>query len=130
MTPASGSVTGPVKRSARLNASVNPVPFALDSNVEQESPSTTVVNNGGDGSMVDGKDSSVKKDNEGSSRRGRGKGKGISRGRGKGKGKHNFCDSREASYYDVYVFVCLLTSFEIIPGLRDHALRIIIEISV
>ena len=37
---------------------------------------------------------------------------------------------REESYYDVYVFVCLLTSFEIIPGLRDHALRIIIEISV
>lgn len=85
LTSASGSVTGPVRRSARLNASVNPVPFAPDSNVEQESPSTTVLNNGGDGTMVDGKDSSVKKDNEGSSRRGRGKGKGISRGRGKGK---------------------------------------------
>lgn len=85
LTPTSGSVTGSVRRSARINARLNVVPFSPGSNLDQESPSTAVVNNGGDGTIADGQDFSVKKDNGGSSRRGRGKGNGSSRGRGKRK---------------------------------------------
>lgn len=85
LTPASGSVTGSVRRSARLNARLNPVPLSPGSNVDQESPSTAVVNKGSDGTTVDGQDSSVKKDNGGSSRRGRGKDNGSSKCRGKRK---------------------------------------------
>lgn len=84
-TPASGSVTGSVRRSARLNAGLNPVPFSPGSNVDQESPSTAVANKGNDGTTVDGQDSSAKKDNGGSSRRGRGKDNGSSKCQGKRK---------------------------------------------
>ena len=77
----------------RLNAKVNLVPFASGSNLEQEWPSTTIVNDGNDGTMVDGPYSSVKNNNGGCSRRGTGKGNGSSIGRGKINGNHNFYDT-------------------------------------
>ena len=77
----------------RFSARVYPVPFAPSSNLEKEWPSTTVVNDGGDGTMVDGPNSSIKKNNGGSSRRGTDKGNGRSRGRTKRKGKHDFSDT-------------------------------------
>ena len=73
-TPANAFITRTVRISARLNARVNHVPFALGSNLEKKWPSTTLVNDGGDGTMVDGPNSSIKKNNGGSSRRGMGKG--------------------------------------------------------
>ena len=42
--PTSVFITISVRRSTRLNARVNPVPFSLGSNLEQEWPSTAVVN--------------------------------------------------------------------------------------
>ena len=57
--------------------------------------------------MVDRPNSSIKKNNGGSSRRGMGKGNGNNRGQGKIKGKNNFLTLREAYYYDVYVFIFL-----------------------
>jgi hypothetical protein len=83
LTPASSSAIGSVRRSLQINAMLNVVPFSPGSNLDQESSSTAVVNNGGDGAIADGQDSSVKKDNGESSRRGRGKGNGSSRGGGK-----------------------------------------------
>jgi hypothetical protein len=83
LTPASSSAIGSVRRSLQINAMLNVVPFSPGSNLDQESSSTAVVNNGGDGAIANGKDSSVKKDNRESSRRGRGKGNGSSRGGGK-----------------------------------------------
>ena len=78
--PANTLVTRSVRRSTRLNARVNPVLFSPGSNLEQEWPSTAVVNDGGDGTMVDQPNSSIKKNNGRSSRRGMGKGNGSSRG--------------------------------------------------
>ena len=92
-TPPIAFIIRSVKTSARLNARVNPVSFTPGSNLEKEWPSTVVVNNGGDGTMVDGPNSSIKKNNEGSSRRGMGKGNGSSRGGGKRKGKHNLSET-------------------------------------
>ena len=92
-TLASAFITISVRRSARLNDRVNHVPFAPGSNLDQEWPSTVVVNDGGDGTMVDGPNNFIKKKNGGSWRRVMGKGNGSSRGRGKIKGKHNFCDT-------------------------------------
>lgn len=69
----------------KTQSRVNSVPFAPGSNLEQESRSTAVVNDGDDGNMVDEPDSSVKKNNGGSSRRGTGRGNGSNRGRGKRK---------------------------------------------
>ena len=43
-TPSIAFATRSVRRSVRLNARVNPVPFSPGSNLEQECPSTTVVN--------------------------------------------------------------------------------------
>ena len=62
----------------RLNARVNPVLFTPGSNFEQEWPSNIVLNNGGDGTMVDGPYSSFKKNNGVSPRRGTSKGYGSS----------------------------------------------------
>ena len=70
----------------RLNVRVNPVQFAPGSNLEQECPSTTVVNDGGDGTMVYGTNSYIKKNYGESLRRCMGKGNGSSRGRGQKKG--------------------------------------------
>jgi hypothetical protein len=83
LTLTSGSAIGSVRRSMQINAMLNVVPFSPGSNLDQESSSTAVANNGSDGAIVDGKDSSVKKDNGESSRRGRGKGNGSRRGGGK-----------------------------------------------
>jgi hypothetical protein len=83
LTPTSGSAIGSVRRSMQINAMLNVVPFSPGSNLDQESSSTAVVNNGGDGAITDGQDSFVKKDNGESLRRGRGKGNGSSRGGGK-----------------------------------------------
>ena len=77
----------------RFSARVYPVPFAPSSTLEKKGPSTIVVNDGGDGTMVDRPNSSIKKNNGGSSRRGTGIGNGNNRGRGKIKGKHNFSDN-------------------------------------
>ena len=43
-TPTSLFITRSVRRSMRLNARVNPVPFSPGSNLEQEWPSIAVVN--------------------------------------------------------------------------------------
>jgi len=83
LTPASGSAIGSVRRSVKINVMLNVVPFSPGSNLYQESSSTAVVNNGGDGAVIDGQYSFVKKDNGESLRRGRGKGNGSNRGGGK-----------------------------------------------
>jgi hypothetical protein len=62
LTPASSSAIGSVRRSLQINAMLNVVPFSPGSNLDQESSSTAVVNNGSDGAIVDGQDYSVKKD--------------------------------------------------------------------
>ena len=92
-TPTNAFITRTVVISTRPNARENPVPFAPGSNLEKEWPSTAVVNDGSDGTMVDGPNYSIKKNNGGSSRRGTGKGNGSSKGRGKRKGMHNFFDT-------------------------------------
>ena len=73
-TPTNAFITRTVMISTRPNARENPVPFAPGSNLEKEWPSTPIVNDGDDGTMVDGPNSSIKKNNGGSSRRGMGKG--------------------------------------------------------
>ena len=60
----------------RLNARVNLEPFSPCSNLEQEWPSTAVVNDGTDETMVYGTDYSFKKNSGGILRRGMGKGNG------------------------------------------------------
>ena len=69
-TPTSVLITRSVRRSTRLNTRVNHVPFSPVSNLEKQWPSTAVVNDGGDGTMVDRPNYSIKKNNGGSSRRG------------------------------------------------------------
>ena len=91
--PISAFIIRSVRRSARLNARENLVPFSPGSNLEQEWPSNTTVNDGGDGTMVDGPNYSIKKNNGGSSRKGMGKGNESNNDQGKIKGKHNFSDT-------------------------------------
>ena len=91
--PACAFVTRTIGISTRPNARVNPVPFAPGSNLEQEWLSTAIVNDGGDGTMVDGPDYFFNKNNEVSSRRGARKGNGSNKGREKIKGKNNFPDT-------------------------------------
>ena len=84
--PANTLVTRSVRRSTKLNSRVNPVSFSPCSNIEQEWPSTAVVNDGSDETMVYGPNYSIKKNSGGILRRGMGKGNGNIRAQGKIKG--------------------------------------------